>query len=66
VSTLSRQITPKRLELLKELVPGLAWLAFLYDGGNAAGGPSRAEVGPAAEALGVRCCLPSMRVRWRI
>jgi putative tryptophan/tyrosine transport system substrate-binding protein len=50
----TNQLVPKRLELLRELVPGAAELGFLANQTNPNFEPDTAQVQAAAEAMGLR------------
>ena len=52
VSGLGPELSGKRLELLKEVVPGLARVAFLTDPANVASAPTVRETQTAAQSLG--------------
>jgi putative ABC transport system substrate-binding protein len=53
VSGLGPELSGKRLELLKEVVPGLARVALLTDPANVASAPTLRETETAAQSLGV-------------
>jgi ABC-type uncharacterized transport system substrate-binding protein len=53
LSGLGPELSGKRLELLKEVVPGLARVAFLTDPANVASAPTLQETAAAAQSLGV-------------
>jgi putative tryptophan/tyrosine transport system substrate-binding protein len=53
VSGLGPELSGKRLELLKELLPGLARVAFLTDPANVASAATLRETETAAQSLGV-------------
>jgi putative tryptophan/tyrosine transport system substrate-binding protein len=53
VSGLGPELSGKRLELLKEVLPGLARVAFLTDPANVASAPTLRETETAAQSLGV-------------
>jgi putative ABC transport system substrate-binding protein len=53
VSGLGPELSGKRLELLKEVVPGLVRVAFLTDPTNLASGPTLRGTETAAQSLGV-------------
>jgi putative tryptophan/tyrosine transport system substrate-binding protein len=59
-TTLAPEATGKRVELLKEAVPGIARLAVLWNSGNPVSGPELKETEEAARAAGLR--LQSVRV----
>jgi len=61
VTTFSTELTGKRLELLKELVPRLARVALLHNMGNPAAPPEWAETQTAARALGLQAALLDVR-----
>lgn len=54
VATMSSDLTPKRLEILKGLVPSLRRVWIIYDAGNAYPGPVLARATEAAPRLGVQ------------
>ena len=54
VSGLGPELSGKRLELLKEVVPGLARVAFLTDPGNVASAPTLRGTETAAQSLRVQ------------
>jgi putative ABC transport system substrate-binding protein len=53
VSGLGPELSGKRLELLKDVLPGLARVAFLTDPANVASAPTLRETETAAKSLGV-------------
>jgi putative ABC transport system substrate-binding protein len=53
VTTFSTELTGKRIELLKELVPNLSRVALLHNMGNPAAPPEWEEVKTAARSLGL-------------
>ena len=53
ISGLGPELSGKRLELLKEVVPGIARVAFLTDPDNVASAPTLRETETAAQLLGV-------------
>ncbi len=53
LSNISVDLAPKRLELLKEVVPRASRVAVLWDPGNPAGAPILRETKAAARTLGV-------------
>jgi putative ABC transport system substrate-binding protein len=53
-TTLAPEATGKRIELLKEAVPGIARLAVLWNSGNPVSGPELKETEEAARAGGLR------------
>jgi putative ABC transport system substrate-binding protein len=61
VTTFSTELTPKRVELLKELVPGLARIALLHNMGNPAVPAEWEETNAAARALGLEAELLDVR-----
>ena len=54
VTTFSTELTAKRLQLLRELVPSLARVALLHNMGNPAAPPEWQETKSAARALGLQ------------
>jgi putative ABC transport system substrate-binding protein len=54
LSVLNRELSGKRLELIREAVPGLRRIAALFNGSNPAMPPQFAEVRTAAQALGLQ------------
>jgi len=54
VTTFSTELTAKRIELLKELVPNLARVALLHNMGNPAAPPEWDETKAAARSLGLQ------------
>jgi putative ABC transport system substrate-binding protein len=63
VTTFSTELTAKRLELLKALVPNLSRVALLHNMGNPAAPPEWQETRAAARALGVQAELLDVRSR---
>lgn len=61
VTTFSTELTAKRLELLKELVPNLSRVALLHNMGNPAAPPEWEEIQAASRALGVQSELLDVR-----
>ena len=61
VTTFSTELTGKRIELLKELVPNLRCVAVLHNMGNPAAPPEWEEVKTAARSLGVQSELLDVR-----
>jgi putative ABC transport system substrate-binding protein len=61
VTTFSTELTGKRIELLKELVPNLSHVALLHNMGNPAAAPEWEEVKTAARSLGVQSELLDVR-----
>jgi putative ABC transport system substrate-binding protein len=61
VTTFSTELTGKRLELLKELVPSLARVALLHNMGNPAAPPEWEETQKAAQSLGLGAKLLDVR-----
>jgi len=61
VTTFSTELTGKRIELLKELVPNLRCVALLHNMGNPAAPPEWEEVKTAARSLGVQSELLDVR-----
>jgi putative ABC transport system substrate-binding protein len=61
VTTFSTELTGKRIELLKELVPRLARVALLHNMGNPAVPPEWEETKTAARALGLQAELFDVR-----
>ena len=61
VTTFSTELTGKRLELLKELVPSLSRVALLHNMGNPAGPPEWEETQKAAHAMGLTAELLDVR-----
>jgi putative tryptophan/tyrosine transport system substrate-binding protein len=61
VTTFSTELTGKRIELLKELVPNLSRVALLHNMGNPAAPPEWDEVKTAARSLGLQSELLDVR-----
>ncbi len=61
VTTFSTELTAKRIELLKELVPGLSRVALLHNMANPAAPPEWEEIRMAARALGLQAELLDVR-----
>ena len=61
VTTFSTELTAKRIELLKELVPRLSRIALLHNMGNPAAPPEWEEVEHAARSLALRAELLDVR-----
>jgi putative ABC transport system substrate-binding protein len=61
VTTFSTELTAKRIELLKELVPALSRIAFVHNLGNPAAPPEWDEAQTAARSLGLRAELLDVR-----
>jgi putative ABC transport system substrate-binding protein len=61
VTTFSTELTAKRIELLKEVVPNLTRVALLHNLANPAAPPEWEEIKAAARALGVAAELLDMR-----
>lgn len=61
VTTFSTELTAKRMELLKELVPKLSRVALLHNMGNPAAPPEWEEIKTAARALGLQVELLDVR-----
>lgn len=61
VTTFSTELTGKRIELLKELVPSLSRVALLHNMGNPAAPPEWEEVKTAARSLGLKSELLDVR-----
>ena len=61
VTTFSTELTAKRLELLKELIPNLSRVALLHNMGNPAVPPEWEEIKTAARTLGVQPQLLDVR-----
>jgi putative ABC transport system substrate-binding protein len=61
VTTFSTELTGKRIELLKELVPGLSRVALLHNMGNPAAPPEWEETKTAARSLGLQAELLDVR-----
>jgi putative ABC transport system substrate-binding protein len=61
LTTFSTELTAKRIELLKELVPGLVRVALLHNMGNPAAPPEWQETQAAAHALGLQATLLDVR-----
>ena len=61
VTTFSTELTAKRIELLKELVPGMARVALLHNMGNPAVPPEWEEARRAAQSLGIQAQLLDVR-----
>jgi putative ABC transport system substrate-binding protein len=54
LSVLNRELSGKRLEVLREAVPGLRRIAALFNGGNPAMPPQFEQVSSAAERMGLQ------------
>src|SRR4030095_9084594 len=61
VTTFSTELTAKRIELLKELVPNLSRVALLHNMGNPAAPPEWDETKRAARSLGLQAELLDVR-----
>jgi putative ABC transport system substrate-binding protein len=61
VTTFSTELTAKRIELLKELLPGMARVGLLHNMGNPAAPPEWDETRAAARALGLQAALFDVR-----
>ena len=61
VTTFSTELTAKRIELLRELVPNLSRVALLHNMGNPAAPPEWEETKRAAGSLGLRAELLDVR-----
>jgi putative ABC transport system substrate-binding protein len=61
VTTFSTELTTKRIELLKELVPNLSRVALLHNMGNPAAPPEWEETKTAARSLGLQVELLDVR-----
>jgi putative tryptophan/tyrosine transport system substrate-binding protein len=61
VTTFSTELTAKRIELLKELVPSLSRVALLHNMANPAAPPEWEEIKMAARALGLQAELLDVR-----
>jgi putative tryptophan/tyrosine transport system substrate-binding protein len=61
VTTFSTELTGKRIELLKELVPSLSRVALLHNMGNPVAPPEWEETKTAARSLGVQAELLDVR-----
>ena len=61
VTTFSTELTGKRIELLKELVPSLSRVALLHNMGNPAAPPEWEETKTAARSLGLQAELLDVR-----
>jgi len=61
VTTFSTELTAKRIELLKELVPNLSRVALLHNMGNPATPPEWEETKTAARSLGLQAELLDVR-----
>jgi putative ABC transport system substrate-binding protein len=61
VITFSTELTAKRVEILKELVPGLSRFALLHNMGNPAAPPEWEETETAARSLGLKAELLDVR-----
>jgi putative ABC transport system substrate-binding protein len=61
VTTFSTELTAKRVELVKELVPNLSCVALLHNMSNPAAPPEWEETKTAARALGLRAELLDVR-----
>jgi ABC-type uncharacterized transport system substrate-binding protein len=61
VTTFSTELTGKRIELLKELVPGLSRIGLLHNMGNPASPPEWEETKTAARSLGLQAELLDVR-----
>ena len=63
VTTFSTELTAKRIELLRELVPKISRVALLHNMGNPAAPPEWEEIETAARSLGLRAELLDVRSR---
>ena len=63
VTTFSTELTAKRIELLKELIPNLSRIALLHNMGNPAAPPEWEETRRAARVLGLQAELLDVRSR---
>ena len=61
VTTFSTELTAKRIELLKELVPNLSRVALLHNMGNPAAPPELEEIKAAARSIGLHVQLFDIR-----
>ncbi len=61
LTTFSGELTGKRLEVLKELVPKLSRVAFLHNMGNPVAPPEWEEIKTAARSLGLQAVLLDVR-----
>jgi putative ABC transport system substrate-binding protein len=61
VTTFSTELTAKRIELLKQIVPGLSRVALLHNMGNPAAPPEWEETRNAARSLGLQAELIDVR-----
>jgi ABC-type uncharacterized transport system substrate-binding protein len=61
VTTFSTELTAKRIELLKELIPNLSRVALLHNMGNPAAPPEWEETRAAARSLGLQAELLDVR-----
>ncbi len=61
MTTFSTELTGKRIELLKELAPGLSRVALLHNMGNPAAPPEWEETKTAARSLGLQAELLDVR-----
>jgi putative ABC transport system substrate-binding protein len=61
VSVLAAELEPKRLEVLKELVPGLSRVAVLENASNPYGAIAIKHAGRGAESLGIKLDVISVR-----
>ncbi len=61
VTTFSTELTAKRIELLRELVPKVSRVALLHNMGNPAAPPEWEEIKTAARSLGLRALLLDAR-----
>src|SRR5262249_37615383 len=61
VTTFTTELTAKRIELLKELVPRLSHIALLHNLGNPAASPEWEETKTAARSLGLEAELFDVR-----
>ena len=61
VTTFSTELTGKRIEILKELVPRLSRVALLHNMGNPAAPPEWEEITTAARSLGLQAELLDVR-----
>jgi putative ABC transport system substrate-binding protein len=61
LSTQSRDLAVKRLEILREVVPGLRRLAILYNAGHTAAPTEMREIADAARGLGLDVVAPEIR-----
>jgi ABC-type uncharacterized transport system substrate-binding protein len=66
LTALGTELTGKRLELLKEAVPGASRIVVLSTPGSTEGGTSRKAMDVAAQPLGIELRVQEVRGSWRV